>query len=572
MNPSPTPDAQDLGPIDDQTWPGEPAEGTVVRNHTGLIAWIVSGSLHATLAMLMGTIYFMVQEDQIETPPAHIVIAPAPRVTPEVKPPADRRLLESSIDLKLDAADTVAPKSDLILTADLTSSEDETETDSPVPKSNNEEAIASAEMGGPGVFMTLGVGGPSAGAFGRRHGSGHKRAVSAGGGSRRSEGAVNAALRWFKRHQSPNGMWDAERYFQNCTEEVKCEPGSLENYAAEQVNVAMTGYALLAFLGSGYDHRSPNTYKMVVRKGLDYLLSAQKPDGLLGARNYEHPIAAMALAEAYAMSNDPELRAPAQKAIAVILARQNPDDGAAAKAGQSSSGGLGWDYQNPGKRNDASVTGWNVMALKSAHAGGLDVGTGITSAKAWLERAWKANNDGQEGRPDWQQLDPYTQTQSLFSYCWNGSAGYVKDMGHQNMAPVGLACAVFMGHQAGDPMLESLANFVAKRQTPTAYPTNTYYLYYNTLGMFQVGGEKWVAWNAAVRDLLVNAQRKGEGCFDGSWDFEGTGFHGHKIGRVLSTAYCALSLEVYYRYELMQKEKEKQKGGKGRLQAANQGL
>jgi hypothetical protein len=240
------------------------------------------------------------------------------------------------------------------------------------------------------------------------------------------------------------------------------------------------------------------------------------------------------------------------KGIDIILARQNKDDGAGAKMGESGGGGLGWDYVNPGKRNDASVTGWNVMALKSAYAGGLSVGNGMSGAKNWLERAWKANNDGKEGRPDWQKIDPYT-SESVFSYTWpTGATEYAKDgFGHQNLAPVGMVCAVFMGHRAGDPMLESLANWVAKRQTPTAYPTNTYYMYYNTLGMFQVGGDKWKAWNASVRDMLVNSQRKGDGCFDGSWNPAGTG-PAAAIGRVMNTAYCALCLEVYYRYAQVQ--------------------
>ena len=117
------------------------------------------------------------------------------------------------------------------------------------------------------------------------------------------------------------------------------------------------------------------------------------------------------------------------------------------------------------------------------------------------------------------------------------------------MAPVGALCAEFLGQHRGDIMVESLCNFIMQKQVPKAYPTNTYYMYYNTLAIFQAGGERWQTWNSSVRDLLVDAQRKGDGCFDGSWDYENTEFHGHEVGRVLSTAYCCLSLEVYYRYK-----------------------
>ncbi|MEK7414863.1 MAG: prenyltransferase/squalene oxidase repeat-containing protein, partial [Planctomycetota bacterium] len=364
------------------------------------------------------------------------------------------------------------------------------------------------------------------------------------------EGAVNHALEWLKKHQSPNGMWDAKDYFQNCTEDPKCEPGSIGGHGPESANTAMTGYALLCFLGAGHDHKSINRYRSTVKKGLDYLLSIQKPNGLMGVMNYEHPIATMALAEAYGMTTDPELRDPAQKGVDMILERQNTDPTAADKA----YAGLGWDYGAPSGRNDSSVTGWNVMALKSAHAAGIAVKNGMDGSKRWLERVWKANNDGQGGRPDWRTLDIY-KDESLFSYAWYPDlTTYDKErMRHQGLESVGLVCSVFLGHQTGDAMLETLANRIMKHQTPTSFQTNLYYMYYNTMGMYQVGGDRWKVWNSQVRDLLVNAQRKDEGCLKGSWDWEGGKFTGHNIGRVLSTVYCCLSLEVYYRYAQVNK-------------------
>jgi hypothetical protein len=177
------------------------------------------------------------------------------------------------------------------------------------------------------------------------------------------------------------------------------------------------------------------------------------------------------------------------------------------------------------------------MALKAGSAGGLPVGNGMEGARNWMKKAWEACN------PNFKMLtDPY-KDESGFPYTYHsGTNAFEKD----NLASVGALCAVFLGHHDGDIMLETLCNRVMK-QIPTAYPTNTYYMYYNTVAIFQAGGDRWKKWNASARDILVNAQRKGDGCFDGSWDFAGTQFPGHEIGRTLSTAYCCLSLEVYYR-------------------------
>jgi hypothetical protein len=191
------------------------------------------------------------------------------------------------------------------------------------------------------------------------------------------------------------------------------------------------------------------------------------------------------------------------------------------------------------------------MALKSGLAGQLNVGNGMEGAQRWLELVWKATN------PDWEKkTDPY-KDQTRFPYVYNSATKEIKICGEPkpgrmansaDLESVAAVCAVFLGHRSGDIMLETLCNYIMDHQVPTGYPTNTYYMYYNTLAIFQMGGDRWKRWNTTVRDILVNAQIKGRGCFDGSWDYEENSFHGSETGRVLSTAYCCLSLEVYYRY------------------------
>ena len=504
----------------------------------GKFGWMISGGVHASVILLA----MIVVTTQREVPKDAVVTRNNPPVVPGVRPQPDQP------HVTLDPPTPTLPSTTEIETStptsvDVSSDVSESETDdqdSEVPQ-GKPDALSSSEMGNPGFAMAMGTGSNSPGIFGERDKPGRKKGVKKNGGSEGSENAVERALKWFKRHQSLNGSWETDRYYQNCSTGAKCEPGGEVMGHGSDQNVAMTAYAVLCFLGAGYDHQVPSIHKAVVRKGLDWLLSVQKNDGYFGLRNYEHPIATMALAEAYAMTLDPALRAPAQKAVDQILAHQNQDGG---KEGYA--GGLGWDYTRPTRRNDASVTGWNVMALKSALAGGLNVGKGMAGSKQWLEQSWKASNATRQGEfKGWQEITAYDK--SHFAYCWTSADPVAKDQ-PTGRESIGLVCAIFLGHTAGDAMVESLANTVLATQLPTKLPTNTYYLYYNTMGMFQVGGEKWRTWNATVRDLLVHGQQRGE-CADGSWDWSGNDFTGAESGRVLTTAYNTLSLEVYYRNE-----------------------
>lgn len=498
--------------------------------------WGISLMVHAILFLLLA---FVVVAGRLIDDPVPVrasVIEPPPPPPEEVEKPRDLEEVVVEIVADVDVETPIVNPMDIEV--EELETEDEEVSEVAVAK-GREEAVAVSETGGSGAFMAIGASGGASGAFGSRSGGGKKRALGANGGSRATEAAVDSALRWFVRHQSPNGMWSVTQHPINCDlPGRKSEPGT--DRTGPDGDAASTGYAVLAFLGAGYDHRTPNQYRRTVQAGLDWIVQNQLASGGWGKnRNYENGIVSMALAEAFAMSNDPKLREPAQKAIDHLLSRQN---------GQGDGyGGLGWDYTGPNSRNDSSVSGWVIMALKSAAAGGLDVGNGMDGAKNYLEKAWNATNNNGEGI-----TDPY-EHRSGFPYTWESNSNNTK---RPDRTAIGLCMGVFLGLGEGNIKMESMANDVMARTFDEkhkyyridSYPVNTYYLYYNTLGIFQVGGERWKKWNDHMAPLLVNSQIKSGDCLDGSWEWEGTQFHGHKVGRIISTAYNTLSLQVYYRY------------------------
>lgn len=504
-------------------------------------AWIISLAVHGLLLLIMGAIYFGVIREE-EEPPIRIAAMEAPP-PPEEEKEKERTLEEVEVTVEDEVITDQPVVTDLDVPVEEIMTEDPVEEEAVEPK-GREEAVATAEAGGAAAFMAIGAGGGAAGAFGSRKGGGKKRAVGRNGGSRASESAVNAALMWFKKHQSQNGQWDVDGYMDNCQEQPKCEPGTSHTTENGDGDTACTAYATLCFLGAGYDHKTPGKFKDTVARALDWLKEVQNPDGSFGKqkRNYENGVCAMALCEAYAMTMDNSLKEPAQNAINNLLANQAKTD--------KYPYGVGWNYKAPApNRNDSSVTGWCVMALKAAKSAGLDVGDGWEGSKAWLEGSWKAANPGKD------MNSMGSDSTSGFPYTWDAVTDAVK--GSPNRACIGALCGVFLGYRPGDGMLDSLVNYIMQKDVPAGYPCNTYYMYYNTLAVFQYGGQHWKDWNAQVRDMLVNAQHgNGTGCFNGSWDYEGTRFHGHETGRLLSTAYCCLSLEVYYRYERVKARKK----------------
>jgi hypothetical protein len=375
--------------------------------------------------------------------------------------------------------------------------------------------------GGPGQGRGRGVGRGSP--WGNRTGRGRRHGIRRYGGSAASETAVEMGLDWLRRHQAGNGRWDGNGYHKSCV-----GSGCGENKMAVDCDVGLTGLALMAFLGAGYTHKD-NRHRRTVRKGLQYLIAEQKPDGSFSGKGnmraiYSQSMAIIALAEAYGLTRDPVLREPLERATRHLLRAQQARGG--------------WTYTPFPKieRNDTSITGFAVMALRAVREAGLDLG-GYA-----LERARR-------------HIDRMTHRSGEVVYADTGTRAGDRGAG---MVAVGLFTSLLLGRSPDHPVITKQANILRAhppswngpgeggiRKRYHSISNSMYYWYYATLAMFSLGGEHWEWWNTRIRDLLVARQRK-DGCARGSWNPEA--LWAEDIGRVYSTAINVLTLEIYYRF------------------------
>jgi hypothetical protein len=352
------------------------------------------------------------------------------------------------------------------------------------------------------------------------------------GGSAETEGCVQAGLDWLIRHQAEDGSWSDACLSPRGNPRSRCEEGGPCSVPGREYVMSQTGLALLALQAAGNYESNKEKYSNEVRRGLDWLVEHQRPDGaLVGPLSfqadefhrtymYEHAMAAFALAEACAvrkaqeLPGEPRFENAAVKAIEFI-AHQQHDDG-------------GWRYSaNPAEGSDTSVSGWAMLALKSAKEAELPV------SQETLDR-----------------------TRKFFQSCEtpNGLTGYTPGSNAQSDAliAVGMLTHLLLLKDPEVPLVGTSARHLASRAEDyrnrvRAGHAEFYTLYNATLAMYQSGGENWDRWNGAVRDEVVAIQAKGSGCERGSWDPRAT-MGGREGGRIYSTALGTLMLEVYYRF------------------------
>ncbi len=327
------------------------------------------------------------------------------------------------------------------------------------------------------------------------------------GGSDASEAAVERGLAWLASHQFEDGHWGIH--------ELHCQDHKCEGHGSFRSDSAATGLALLAFLGAGYTHES-GKYQDVVERGLEWLTSHQKQNGDLFVDEsefvwfYSHGMASIALCEAYGMTKDARLKQPAQNSLNFIVDSQHPEFG-------------GWRYE-PRFESDTSVSGWQLMALKSGEMAGLHVPkTAYQRVGYWLDRV---EADGSPGRFKYHPSKPVSLA----------------------MTAEGLLMRQYLGSKRTDSDLMAGAGYL-KQRLPRDEERDAYYWYYATQVMFHMQGDHWSEWNGRLRDLLVSSQEKA-GPVRGSWGPKKptTAKWGSAGGRHYVTCLNLLMLEVYYRH------------------------
>lgn len=363
---------------------------------------------------------------------------------------------------------------------------------------------------GIGTGKELGAGGAGSGFGGR--GKGHREAMAGVfGGTRATERAVGAALNWIGRHQLKSGNWSIN-HTAACQGKQCSGPGSVT------ADSAATGMALLPFLAAGQTHKSRGPYQNHISRGIYWLVQHQKASGDLSADAfqpmYSHAIATLAMCECYGMTGDEAVRNAAQRAVKFIQDAQNKTTG-------------GWRYM-PGDEGDTSVTGWQMMALKSAQMAKLTVDPPVMEkVKTWLKLVTRGEANGLYSYLPAQEYTPTTTA-------------------------IGMLCQQYLGQARDDPAMVEGVTYLMKNQADPQRDRNAYYWYYATMVMHNYLGSEWDVWNRRMRRVLIESQSKGDkgDCSTGSWDpdapsADSWGGHG---GRLMLTSFGALTLEVYYRY------------------------
>lgn len=347
------------------------------------------------------------------------------------------------------------------------------------------------------------------------------------GGNRLTEEAVEAGLKWLQKQQGRDGSWSLLGPYSGGI------MGKIDN------KPAATALALLAFQGAG-NTTSSGKYSSVVRRGWNWLRRQQDAEGSFvpservhEAYFYTQALCALALCELITLEKTPSpaLKEKAQQAIDHLLEHQNRE-----------LGGWKYDFQSG---SDLSVTGWCLMALKTAEMAKLSVPqTAYDRISSFLDSV--SYNDGAE-------------------YGYETTKGEILEINKRpSMTAAGLLCREYLGWEPTHRALQRGAATLIEPCNLILFPpeknasqefkdkrlnSNVYGCYASSMALKGLGpyNQYWRIWNKVLSSELPKRQVPPNSQEAGSWnpDSDEYAFGG---GRLYVTCLSILSLEVYYRH------------------------
>ncbi len=480
---------------------------------------------------------------------------------------------------------------------------------------------------GPGHYST---GVPSSIAT-RRAGTG--KLGRQGGPTQGTEEAVLEGLRWLARHQDEDGSWGGDSFYTHCAPERACIPKDAETNDHYDEGLTGLALLCFLGHGFGHDAKQElvdtalgKKHKIgdIVKGALKWLADRQQlddkyKDGRFSEMGfmYNEALATMAMCEAYSLSNARLWKDSAKKGLGYLLAAQKPSPNGA--------GLWGWRYGPRGpaeeakkeaearlvkaqdelkaaqaelerlesekttgtveeeayvqqkadlseaiKRSsqdvyeargaldeanadlydvDISVTTWVCMAIKSAEIAGLEVPQDAIDGALAFTRFVSHDDTGLVG---------YVSPSQAGIKIPGARDHYVYHVG--TMSALSMLVRTFLEKDVEDPFLDAAAEQIVL-DLPALSKDNLsidyYYWYYATLALNQYdgpdsprkSGKYWTPWNKALIDAvpaLQNKSKEREVCTRGGWLVDDRwSNHGYSL---YNTAINVLTLEVYYRF------------------------